>query len=84
MLILSYPLTGLLWTMVAFFALVILLWLLFMVWSDLFRRDDLSGLGKVAWLVLTVLAPFVGVILYVLIESDGIAQRSGRGPWKWA
>jgi len=84
MLILSYPLAGLLWTMTAFFALVLLVWMLFIVWADLFRRDDLSGFGKVAWLVLTLLAPFLGVILYVLIEGKGIGERSSRGPWKWA
>jgi hypothetical protein len=85
MLAASYPFAEVMWTLLVFFAFVVWVSLLFTVWFDVFRRDDISGLGKAGWLVLTILLPFVGVFAYVVAESDGMAsRRSGGGPWKWA
>ena len=47
MLAAAYPFAGVLWTIAALFGFVIFLFLLFTVWADVFRRDDLSGWAKV-------------------------------------
>ena len=60
MLAAAYPFAGVLWTIAALFGFVIFLFLLFTVWADVFRRDDLSGWAKVIWLLLTVLFPVIG------------------------
>ena len=48
----DYPLLDIIWTMLVFFGWVIWFWLLITVFSDLFRRHDISGWGKAGWSVL--------------------------------
>ena len=72
----DYPFLDVLWTMFIFFAWVIWFWLLITVFSDLFRRHDLSGWGKTGWIILVIVLPYVGVFIYILAEHDGMAQRT--------
>ncbi len=65
-------------SMVSFFILVLAFWLLFTVWSDLFRRSDISGWGKTAWLVFTLLTPFLGVFVYLISQNEGMTERGMR------
>jgi Phospholipase_D-nuclease N-terminal len=76
MLAASYPFLDVLWTMVIFFLWVAWFWLLFSVWSDLFRREDLSGWGKAAWLIFTLVVPFLGVFVYLIAQGKGMTSRS--------
>ncbi|GAA2716823.1 MULTISPECIES: SHOCT domain-containing protein [Streptomyces] len=71
----DYPLLGAFWTI-----LWIVLWvwwfiLLFRVIADIFRDDRLGGWAKAGWLVLTILLPFLGVLLYVLARGRGMGAR---------
>jgi predicted membrane channel-forming protein YqfA (hemolysin III family) len=58
------------------FIFVLWLWLLITVFGDLFRRHDVSGLGKVAWVILLIVLPYIGVFAYILIEGRGMAERN--------
>jgi predicted membrane channel-forming protein YqfA (hemolysin III family) len=58
------------------FIFVLWLWLLITVFGDLFRRDDVSGLGKVAWVILLIVLPYIGVFAYILIQGRGMAARN--------
>ncbi|HUK97858.1 MAG TPA: PLDc N-terminal domain-containing protein [Gaiellaceae bacterium] len=80
MIAVSYPFGDVLWTLLALFGLVILLYLLFTVWADVFRRDDLSGWAKVSWLLLTVLFPVVGVLVYLISQHGGMVDRDSYRP----
>jgi hypothetical protein len=60
----------------AIFLFVLWFWLLITVSRDLFRRDDVSGLGKVLWVVLLIVAPYIGVFAYLLTQGRGMAQRN--------
>lgn len=71
----DYPFLDVLWTMFIFFAWVIWFFLLFRVFGDIFRRHDLSGGGKVGWTILVILLPYIGVFAYLLMNSQGIAER---------
>jgi hypothetical protein len=71
----DYPFLDVLWTMFIFFAWVIWFFLLFRVFGDIFRRHDLSGWGKVGWTVLVIILPFIGVFIYLLVNSQGLAER---------
>jgi Phospholipase_D-nuclease N-terminal/Short C-terminal domain len=46
------------------------IWLAITVVIDLFRSHDLSGWAKAGWLVLIVLVPLLGVLVYVITRSD--------------
>jgi hypothetical protein len=71
----SYPLADALWTMVVFFAWVIWLWLLFVIFADLFSRKDIGGWGKAGWVLLILVLPFLGVLIYLIAESSAMADR---------
>jgi len=58
------------------FLFILWLWLLMTVFGDLFRRHDVSGLGKVAWVILLVVLPYVGIFAYLLTQGRGMAERS--------
>jgi hypothetical protein len=72
----SYPFLEVFWTMLVFFAFFIWIWLLIVIFADIFRRSDISGLGKVAWIVLIVILPYLGVFIYLIIEHKGMTERS--------
>ena len=72
----DYPFLHLMWTMFMFFMLVLWFWLLFTVWSDILRRRDISGLGKTAWIVFTLVLPFLGVFVYLISQNEGMADRA--------
>ena len=76
MLAASYPFLDVLWTMLIFFLWVAWFWMLFGVWGDVFRREDLSGWGKAAWLTFTLVLPFLGVFVYLIAQGQGMTSRS--------
>ena len=76
MLAASYPFLDVLWTMFIFFLWVIWFWLLFTVFVDVFRRHDIGGWKKAAWLVFVIILPFLGVFIYIIVENDGMTQRN--------
>ena len=71
----DYPFLDLIWTMVIFFLWIMWFWLLFTVFADIFRRHDLSGLGKTGWIVFTILLPFLGVFVYLITQNVGMTER---------
>jgi hypothetical protein len=72
----DYPFLDVVWTMLIFFGWVIWFWLLITVFSDLFRRHDLGGGGKVLWCIFVILLPFLGVFIYLLVEHQGMTDRT--------
>jgi hypothetical protein len=74
----DYPLLNIFWSMILFFAWVAWIWVLVMIVSDLFRRHDASGWVKAIWLIFLIFVPFVGVLAYLLVNSQGMAERSAR------
>ena len=72
----SYPLLEVFWTMLIFFAFFIWIWLLFIVFADIFRRRDASGWAKVAWIIFIIVLPYLGVFVYLIAEHKGMTERS--------
>jgi type VI protein secretion system component VasK len=64
------------WTLLVIFAWVIWFWLLITVFMDLFRRHDVSGWAKAGWIIFVIILPFLGVLVYLIAESKGIAERT--------
>jgi hypothetical protein len=74
----DYPLVDLLWTFVLFFALMAYFWLLITVFGDLFRRHDVSGWGKTAWVAFVLLLPLIGSLTYLITQGRAMADRDVR------
>jgi hypothetical protein len=74
----DYPFLNILWTMIIFFAWVAWIWLLIVIFTDLFRRKDVGGWGKAAWVVLLIVLPFIGTLIYLIANHDGMADRQAK------
>jgi hypothetical protein len=72
----DYPFMDLLWTMLIFFFWVIWIWIVITVLIDIFRRHDLGGFSKALWVIFVVILPWLGVLVYLIVEHDGMRQRS--------
>ena len=71
----SYPFLNILWTTLIFFAWVIFIWIAITVLIDVFRRRDISGWGKAAWVIFVVILPWIGVLVYLIANHDEMAER---------
>lgn len=60
---------------VAIFVFVVWFWLLIVIGTDLFRRHDISGWGKALWVIVLIIAPYIGVFAYVILQGPRMAMR---------
>lgn len=60
----------------AVFVFILWFWLFITAASDLFRRNDISGLGKVLWIILLIVLPYLGIFAYILTQGRGMAERN--------
>lgn len=75
MLAYDYPLLGLFWTMLMFFLWFAWLILLFRIFADVFRSDDLGGWGKAGWSIFVIIVPLIGALVYLLVRGDSMTKR---------
>jgi hypothetical protein len=61
-----------------FFLFVIWIYLLIAVFSDIFRSSDLSGWGKALWTIFVVVAPYLGVFVYLIARGGKMHQHAVR------
>jgi hypothetical protein len=74
----NYPFLNIFWTILIFFAWVAWIWIAITVLIDIFRRRDISGVAKALWVVFVIVLPFLGVLAYLLIYHDGMAERGSK------
>ncbi len=74
----NYPFLNIFWTILIFFAWVIFIWIAITVLIDVFRRRDISGWGKAAWVIFVIVLPFLGVLAYLIFNHDGMADRGSK------
>ena len=60
----------------AIFVFILWFWLFITAASDLFRRNDVSGFGKVLWVILLIVLPYIGIFAYILTQGRGMAERN--------
>ena len=75
MLAADFPFLDVMWTMFIFFAWVIWIYLLIMVFADVFRRHDLTGWAKSGWTLFVIVLPLIGVLVY-MIARPAMEDRS--------
>jgi hypothetical protein len=67
-----------LWSMLWFFLFFIWIWLLVMIFSDIFRSDDLSGWGKALWTIFVIVVPFLGILVYLIARGHKMQEHAMR------
>ena len=71
----DYPFLDVFWTMIIFFCWVVWIWMMIVILTDIFRRHDIGGWHKALWIVFLIILPFLGVLIYLIAESKGMAER---------
>jgi hypothetical protein len=71
----DYPFLDVFFTMILFFFWVAWIWTLISVLGDVFRRHDISGLEKAAWMLFLIVVPFLGVLVYLIAHGHDMAKR---------
>ena len=74
----DYPFLDVLWSMIIFFVWVIWIWIMILILTDVFRRHDVSGWGKAAWVAFLIILPFLGALVYLIAQGDEMAQRRAK------
>lgn len=64
-----------LWSLLVIFFMVVYFMMLFEVIVDVFRRQDESGGKKALWLIFLFVLPFLSLIIYMVMNSEGMAER---------
>lgn len=71
----DYPLLGVFWSMLWFFLWFAWIMLLFRTIGDIFRSRDLGGFAKALWAIFVIVAPFVGVFVYLIARGHSMSDR---------
>jgi hypothetical protein len=64
-------------SMVAFFFWFMLIWIFISIFADIFRRHDLSGLAKAGWIIVIVILPFIGALIYIVMRPSDMSTGIG-------
>jgi hypothetical protein len=66
------------WSMLWLFLWIIWIWLLILVFADIFRSRDLSGWGKALWCIFVILVPYLGVFVYLIARGHKMGQHAAE------
>jgi type VI protein secretion system component VasK len=72
----SYPLLSVFWSILWFFLFFLWIWLLIIVFADIFRSSDLSGWSKALWVILVIIIPLFGVLIYLIARGGKMHERA--------
>src|SRR5580704_3771889 len=72
----SYPVLDAFLTMLYFFLFIIWIWLLIMVFMDIFRSHDMGGLAKALWVIFVIVLPYLGVFVYLIARGGKMHERA--------
>jgi len=74
----QYPILDFFLTMLYFFLFVIWIWLLIMVFMDIFRSHDMGGWSKALWAIFIIILPFLGVFVYLIARGGKMHERAAQ------
>ena len=65
-----------LWSIIWFTLFFIWIWLLIVVFSDVFRSHDLSGVAKTLWVIFIIFLPYLGVFVYLIARGHKMQEHA--------
>ncbi len=74
----SYPLLDIFWTMLEFFAFFVWIYLIFLIFADIFRSQDMGGLSKALWVIVIIILRLFGALIYLIARGGGMHERSAQ------
>ena len=74
----DYPVLDAFLTILYFFLFFIWIWLLVMVFFDIFRSHDMGGGAKALWVIFIIILPFLGVFVYLIARGGSMHERQAQ------
>jgi Phospholipase_D-nuclease N-terminal len=74
----DYPFLDVLWSTLIFMAFILWIWLAITCFMDIFRRRDTSGFAKALWVIFIIVLPYLGVLVYLIANHGGMAERQTK------
>ena len=65
-------------SMMYFFLFFIWVWLLIVVFSDIFRSHDLGGFAKALWVIFVIAVPYLGVLAYIIARGHKMSEHAAE------
>jgi len=75
----DYPFMGIFWSMLIFMLFFMWIWIAITIFADIFRRHDIGGFAKAMWIIFIIFIPWLGALVYLIAQHDGMAERAARG-----
>lgn len=72
----DYPLMSVFWTMLEVFIFIAWVMVVFGMLTDIFRSDDMSGWAKAGWVLLVIIVPIIGVVIYLVARGDKVSEHA--------
>jgi hypothetical protein len=72
----DYPFLDVFWSILIFFCWVIWIWVVITILADVFSRSDIGGWAKALWVIFVVILPWLGALIYLIAEHNGMRERS--------
>ncbi len=63
-------------SMMYFFLFFIWIWLLIVVFGDIFRSHDLGGFAKAIWVLFVIIVPYLGVFVYLIARGHKMSEHA--------
>jgi hypothetical protein len=64
------------WSLLWFVMFFIWLWLLIIVFSDIFRSHDIGGFAKTIWVLFVIVFPYLGVFVYLIARGHKMHEHA--------
>ena len=75
MILAEFQVGQVLWSIMWFFLFFMWIMLVFSIFGDIMRSDDMSGGAKALWAVLIIFLPFLGVFMYLIVHGGKMGAR---------
>ena len=72
----SWGVGEVLWTMIWFTLFFIWIWLLIIVFTDVFRSHDMGGFAKFLWVLFIIVMPYLGVLVYIIARGHKMSEHA--------
>jgi hypothetical protein len=66
------------WSILWFTLFFVWIWLLIVIFADIFRSDDLSGWGKALWTLFVIVLPYLGVFVYLIARGHRMQEHAAQ------
>ena len=63
------------WSILWFFLFFVWILMIFTIFGDIIRSDDMGGWAKAIWSIFIIFLPFIGIFAYLIVRGNSMGER---------